>query len=421
MWPLLTILLGLSVLCALPQDAIGECSLTFLSPNVPFVLTRFGSKHFVSHSAGVYERDEGEEIHLFCGSGFQFNKHRYDSNELPSIQNKTLTCQNGYFYDLKSNSVEVLEASCLRGALKMFESRTSLANCEEHMTLVLGLDFEDLRSVKNAALCFDILAAQMKYVAYTTIPKGNRIVEKSQLGQLNDLGLDDNVVYRKALFRTFSQEDIDTYVQDKLLFDMRSFEYANLVQDVDVGGSLSRFEGMLSIVWMRSLRTGNWKHWVTALSAATGSGAMFDLRLGVSGTLELPMAPESQCNGNRNLTIRSQSVPAQIWAHVRRLQPAVGDPVDPEEFVLIGQNSPFIISSDLCDSMCDQVSWLRTSLFASLHKFPAFGLVQCCHVKDVSHKLDNFPGPFVDVDAEEPVATTTTASQLLMALGMDVQ
>lgn len=50
--------------------------------------------------------------------------------------------------------------------------------------------------------------------------------------------------------------------------------------------------------------------------------------------------------------------------------------------------------SNLCPSMCNQVSWLRNTLFSRLHEFPAFGMVQCCRVEDVAHKLDNFPGPF---------------------------
>jgi len=42
--------------------------------------------------------------------------------------------------------------------------------------------------------------------------------------------------------------------------------------------------------------------------------------------------------------------------------------------------------------MCDQVSWLKDTLFASLHRYPINGLMLCCRVKDVAQKLDSFYG-----------------------------
>lgn len=45
----------------------------------------------------------------------------------------------------------------------------------------------------------------------------------------------------------------------------------------------------------------------------------------------------------------------------------------------------------MCKSICDEIPWLKSSLFAKLQQFPVYGYVQCCRLSDVAHKLDNFP------------------------------
>ncbi|XP_041449922.1 uncharacterized protein LOC111075705 [Drosophila obscura] len=297
---------------------------------------------------------------------------------------------------------------------QMFESRKSLPDCDDHMTLVVGQDFGAMGSIKSAGICYDIVGLELKYVSYTASPTKNRIIEKVQLGQLNDLELDINVAYTTSLFKAVSPGAIEVYLgQDKQLKQLLggvAFEYTSLVQDAAIGSQLAGYEAMLSVVWLRTLRTGNWRHWLNALQAASGpAGSKFDIRLGVSGQLALPLMRE--CNASRVLSIDLDSgsaltVPAHIWAHVRDLQPT-GKPQD--EFVVIGHNSPFFRGEDLndfCPTMCDQVAWLKNSLFGSLRDYPAYGLVQCCHVQDVAHKLDNFPG----ATAAEGTVPSSTAT-----------
>jgi len=60
----------------------------------------------------------------------------------------------------------------------MFESKTSMQNCEGDMTLVLGHEFDEKGSIKSVALCFDILSSRMKYIGYTTFPTKNRVITK---------------------------------------------------------------------------------------------------------------------------------------------------------------------------------------------------------------------------------------------------
>ncbi|XP_052850155.1 uncharacterized protein LOC128260885 [Drosophila gunungcola] len=422
MWPLYTVFFAFSLLCGLSQDVMGSCNLEAIA-TAPLIVTTFGSKKLLSDSAGIHERDTGETIELFCGSGFSFTYCDYKThNQLFEINDvkHTLRCQsNGYF---KSSSLvsdlRVLKVKCLKGVSQLFESRTSLPNCEGDMTLVLGHDFDEKGSMKSAALCYDIVASRIKYIGYTTFPTKNRILQKTHLGQLNDIGLDINVTYSKNLIKSVSQAEIDGYmVKEKQLAQLflgGGFQSASLVQDEAVDSQLAGYEDMVTTTWLSALRSGNWKHWVTAMRVATSAGVHFDVRLGVSGVLELPLPVGRSCNASRSLAIEladgsSQPVPAHIWAHVHALE-ATGGVQD--EFVIIGHNSPFYRhgnSSDLCSSMCDQVSWLRSSLFASLHQFPAYGLVQCCRVEDVASKLDNFPGAFLNEVASRSTTPAPTS------------
>jgi len=73
MWPIYTVFLGLSLLLILPQDVIGTCKME-AGPNAPLVLTQFGSKLLLSDSFGTYEREDGETIDFYCGSGFSYNR-----------------------------------------------------------------------------------------------------------------------------------------------------------------------------------------------------------------------------------------------------------------------------------------------------------------------------------------------------------
>ncbi|KAH8367019.1 hypothetical protein KR200_006796, partial [Drosophila serrata] len=424
------ILLGLSVLGALPRDVTGRCVLKTESPS-PMVVTSFGSKHLANGKPSVYEREYGEYIEMYCGGGFVY--HRSYGGIISTSNTKIrLECRsNDLFYSI-TNDDHITNIHCMTSTNRMFESAIKLPNCDSDMTLVVGHDFGDIGSLKNAALCFDILGAKLKYFSYTTFPSKNRIVEKvrakeffiyfaqvikfvlffrlqTQVGQLNNLRLDINVTNFKNLIRSINQSEIDNFISTEKqlasLFVSNAFQYASLAPDDQ---QLDGYEGFLGTVWLRVLRSGNWAHWLWALRAATDAGGHFDVRMGVSGTLQIPANTLGPCNASSSVIIElrdgtSLPVPAHIWAHVRAVEVSGGAG---DEFVLIGHNSPFFRSDNsLCSSMCKQVPWLRSSLFAGLHEFPAYGLVQCCRVKDVAQKLDNFPGAYMNT-----VLTTTTAA-----------
>ncbi|KAH8245323.1 hypothetical protein KR032_008955, partial [Drosophila birchii] len=404
MLPLIPVLFGLFVLSELPRDVIGGCEFRTISP-APLVVTSFGSKHFVNAKSSVFKREYKENIELYCGGGFSYRESNY-GDRTTSHTKMTLECDGNY---IRFNGEYVNFVHCLKRVNQMFESEIKLPKCENDMTLVLGYDFGDIGFLKNAALCYDILGSKLKYFSYTTFPSKNRIIETTQVGQLNRLRFDINVTYSNNLIRSISQSDIDSFMMTEKgvasLFVNNAFQFASLAQDDQ---QLDGYEDMLGTVWLRVLRSGNWAHWLSALRVVSDAGRHFDVRMGVSGTLQLPVAAVGPCNASRSMVIglsdgTSLPVPAHIWAHVRALEPTGGAG---DEFVFIGHNSPFFRSdnsSALCTSMCDQVPWLRSSLFASLHEFPAYGLVQCCRVEEVTQKLDNFPGAYVD---EAPTTTT---------------
>ncbi|KAH8331952.1 hypothetical protein KR067_004564, partial [Drosophila pandora] len=417
-----TILVALFILSGQPQRAMAGCSITTTS-NPPVVTTSFGSKLLLSETAGTYERENGEEFNLFCDSGFDLKYRQqyngYDREHTIDGPETTLKCESDGFI-VNGERATNMRVGCKSRVSQMFESRISLPNCSNFMTLVLGYNFQDIGSIKNAAMCYDILEAQLKHISYTTFSSRKRIIEESQPGQLNDLGLDISVAYRKNLVKNFGEADIKAYLEKERdlseLFGNGIFEYRSLVQDESTGRSLIGYEDMLNIIWLKNLRTGSWKLWLNALRAATEAGTHFDIRLGVSGILHLPRTSTNPCrNYTEFLVIEPKTpgsgsvpVPAYIWAHVQALKPTGGQ----DEFVIIGHNSPFVSSvnaTEVCPSMCHRVSWLKDSLFARLREFPAYGLVQCCHVKDVAHKLDNFPGAFVAETANSiPDAASST-------------
>ncbi|EDX17376.1 uncharacterized protein LOC6725408 [Drosophila simulans] len=406
MFPINAVILAIVVISVLTQDASGTCKLNIGVP-APLVITNFGSQRILSDFLTTYEGEKGQTIRLSCASGFSMDyvyNYGGHSSQTVDATELTVTCDSDqrftFIYNDRKNSI--ISVRCLEDGPQLFESMTKLPNCTG-MTLVLGKKFDGKGLIKDSALCYDLAASQLKYIGYTTSFHNIRIVSEHQLGQLNHIGLDIPIRYQKYLFETIRKSELAAYLA-------KDFQIGSLVQDELVSRHLVGYEDLMSTVWLEVLRSGNWKHWTKAMHDAIG--VHFDIRLGVSGSVKLPTSTGQSCNASRSLNIellsgKSLPIPAHIWAHVQAVE-KTGTGQD--EFVIIGHNSPFYRSdlSNLCPSMCNQVSWLRNTLFARLHEFPAFGMVQCCRVEDVAHKLDNFPGPFENANMN--VSRTTEAT-----------
>ncbi|KAH8304682.1 hypothetical protein KR018_005494 [Drosophila ironensis] len=326
-------------------------------------------------------------------NGFRGNDHVMEEKVI------TLGCQSDGYLHLKTNGTLLLSKSnvvhCRNGRYQVFESRTSMPYCGQYSTLRLGHDLGALGATVLADVCYDVAGAQLKFVSFTPTAPGEVLDEHSLLGQ--DIRMDPD----QKFFKAASQSDVDAFWQASpqlsQLFGSGPFDYDSLVQDAQLSRHLAGAENILGTVWLHSLRTGNWRHWLSALREASGAGAHFAVRLGVSGSLKMPPLQAGQKPWILDIDLPdggSLPVPAHIWAHVTALKPSDAAD-DQDEFVLVGHNTPFFRSDsveDLCQSMCHQVSWLKDTPFASMHEFAINGRMQCCRVQDVARKLDGFFG-----------------------------
>ncbi|XP_017872636.1 PREDICTED: uncharacterized protein LOC108620242 isoform X1 [Drosophila arizonae] len=378
------------------HSASQRCNLLTISPLPPLTVTQLGSKHWVSVTGPILTLESSESVDLYCESGFKYYIPSYGRYEEFNANRTTISCKRNRFILLDhSSEPEVESVSCRDNAISpIFESRTSMPNCEGYMSLVVGRAFEEFGSLKRFAICYDIDKQQLKYISYTAYTKW---LEPTQAGQLNRLGLDIEVIYSQHLFKPYGSESVEAAFRDDRrlmsLFGAKTFEYATLIQDEPLSSGQGEFKEMLSIIWLRALLNGNWRHFLNALKSAS-INAKYDVNVGVSGTISLPTT--IACNDSRQLSVELDSgytvtVPALIWAQVRAVAPNANVT---EEFVIIAHNSPFLKideRNELCESMCHEVPWLRQSLFGKLQQYPVYGLAQCCHVADVQHKLENFP------------------------------
>lgn len=411
------VILSLTGFCLVFENVNADCSLELRSP-FPQVVTHFGSKHLMADAPTNIQREDHQTVDLYCANGFKYAVESYNYKAY-SGHHLQLTCNsNGYF--LTSQDTEALHVECLGTQVsQLYESRSTLPDCDDYMSLVVGQNFEKYGSLKNVAICYDIVKQQLKYASYTAYPSKIKVIEMTQAGQLNRLGLDIEVAYTKSIFKTIGALDISgAFRKDrqlKTLFGEDTFEYTSLIQDEVFSRDILDFKEMLSIVWLRALRSCNWRHLLNALQIAS-LNAKYDVRIGVSGAVQLPML--QQCNETRTLTVELEngdtlSVPALIWAHVRALQPVANST---NEFVVVGHNSPFLTSNEregLCPSMCQEVAWLKDSLFGKLQHYPVYGLVQCCRLSDITHKLDNFPMTVDDLESINQVSVSTTTETSL--------
>ncbi|KAL7742661.1 hypothetical protein ACLKA6_018730 [Drosophila palustris] len=404
MEPLTTLIIALGILSLKSGDASATCSVD-IGIYPPKIVSRFGSKNLILPFEPVVTRDLYRTVDLYCANGFKLTGRNYGEQQStdPHLQ---LKCEgDGFSSNVNIDEYSLNRVQCRDAqSMEMYESQTALPDCEGFMTLVVGFSFGALGSLKNVAVCYDIDKQQMKYIGYTAYP--TNVIGKTQDGQMDSLGLDVRVSDTSGIFKQISTLDITNAfgrdTQLKQLFGQETFDYQNLIQDGAFKSDLSTFDNMLGIVWLRALRTGNWRHLLNALQRANSKGR-YDVRVGVSGIVNLPSL--QSCNETRQLTIdlengKTVSVPAHIWAHIRALQPTLNGT---DEFVVVGHNSPFITNNErvgLCSSMCQEVDWLKDTLFSKLQHYPVYGLVQCCRLSDVADKLDNFPK---SVDIPSPI------------------
>ncbi|KAH8396140.1 hypothetical protein KR222_004002, partial [Zaprionus bogoriensis] len=422
----LQIIIILFVLCAELATAQAVCELSLRSP-LPIVVKRFGSKTAILKSSiQSIKLLANETIVFHCPAGLTIsddNDYRSRNPTQINVATAELRCgEKGIELDetmiVQRMQRGVVHCNTAIGQT-LYESRRSLAGCEsDAMTLLVGhrLEAPGLVELKQLAMCYDLATMHLRFASFLAYPAHNMLLDASE--QRRDLELDTLQLdtYVGSLDAYFGSSRSSSQVRSLLvesgkrqlgvLFDAEHFESASLLQDEQQRKQLAEYESMLSIVWYRSLRTGNWKRFLDALRAATATGSLkFELRIGVSGVVEMPRTCNASSSSNRRLQFESNidlpvlSVPAHIWAHVRQLQPSRGSSSSngsssaADEFVVVAHNSPYaniVELSTFCSDICTEIPWLRDTSFVQLHLLPLYGVVHCCRLSDVL-QLRDFP------------------------------
>ncbi|XP_034489812.1 uncharacterized protein LOC117793568 [Drosophila innubila] len=387
----------------------GALSLCSLSPRDPFpmVAKRIGSKTAIlkGSSTPTLRLSLNETVIFYCPQGLEIGREDYDYYR-DAINRPTaeLTCAEDGLYSngqrIQDYTQTILVKCSTADSQIFYESTKSLSGCDaDAMTLIVGYKLPGLSDVKQLAMCYDLGASRLRFVKFMAYPPQNILLDMSKTDQvLNELNLDKVIDSLPDYFHYTSDSEFQQLVSDQKqfgeLYDSKLFEYSSLLQDQQQLKDLDDYKYLLKIVWLRSLRQGNWKHWLEALRVASDDNdEKFELRIGVSGVATLPLA--QRCNVSRSLQLEdgkgnSLTVPAYIWAHVRSLQPE-GNAAD--EFVLVAHNSPYsnvLELSTFCDDICAEIPWLSNSLFGELHLLPMYGVVHCCRM-DAVDKLTEFP------------------------------
>lgn len=81
---------------------------------------------------------------------------------------------NGYFYYNDNEKVTYIKCASWQ-AYELFESLSAMPDCTD-MTLVVGSNLMEFGSIKNVAICYDLLGQKLKYAGYTAYPPKTMVI-----------------------------------------------------------------------------------------------------------------------------------------------------------------------------------------------------------------------------------------------------
>lgn len=384
-------MLSILFLCCIAiAGALADCRLNLQSP-YPVVVKRFGSKTaIVKRTISTLNLSINETITFHCPTGVTIYEYNYGNrNDKMKVKRATaevLCTDEGISLDdrilVQSSQTAAVTCNAPIGQSRtLYESNSSLPGCDmQHaLTLVIGYRLQGLAEVKLLGMCYDLAATRLRFTSFLAYSKPNLLVETQAGNELDELHLDNYIGSLSEYLHFASAEEFSTrFANSKHQlgehFEATHFDFDNLLQDKQQVNQFGEdYKAILRVVWLRSLRTGNWRRWQEALRVASDTnlelrGSQFDVRIGVSGVVKLPQT----CNNNNNNTgIQVQqplllkgnddlvlSVPEHIWAHVRSLQPA-GSAAD--EFVIVAHNSPYVSQISLSLSLLIDLSLIALS------------------------------------------------------------
>ncbi|XP_030382411.1 uncharacterized protein LOC115629942 [Scaptodrosophila lebanonensis] len=371
----------------------------------PTVFKQVGTRSlFLRKQLDTLQLRDNETATVHCPTGLTIAMSEYNAATKLVGTAAELVCKSGGIYlgDKQLMQVSSGYVKCnAEYSQSIYESRKSLAGCpQQAMNLAIGYKLQGDDDIKTVGICFDLRTNQVRFVSYLAYAPSNAASYGYWNNEVNALQLDTYIGQLSDYFKFVSTSQFDSFVKKQPhlgdLFNSIFFEYASLLQEERpvFKEDVKSYSAMFNVVWSSRLRSGNWQHFLNALSAATDF-VKYDIRVGVSGVAKLPLA--HNCNMSRSLVIRtpemeSLPVPEHIWARLRPLQPTTGDI---SEFVIVAHNSPYANLEDLnsvCTDICDEIPWLRDSVFGQLHLVPSYGVMHCCLADDIDRrKLIDFP------------------------------
>lgn len=375
-------MLSILLLCCIAAaDVSDRCQLNLQSP-YPVVVKRFGSKTaIVKRTLSSLYLSLNETITFHCPTGVTIYDYSYrnrdDNLKVKSPTAEVLCSDEGISFDdrilvQRPRTAGVTCNAPIGQSLTLYESNSSLPGCDmpHASTLVVGYRLQGLGEIKLLGMCYDLAATRLRFTSFLAYSQPNLLLETQAGNELDALHLDTYIGSLSKYLRFVSAEEFHTLFTNSKHqlgehFEATHLDYDNLLQDKHQVKQFGEdYKDILSIVWLRSLRNGNWRRWQEALRAASDysadlRGSQFDVRIGVSGVVKLPQTCNNSNNNNTGIQVQQPlllrgsddlvlSVPEHIWAHVRALQPA-GSAAD--EFVIVAHNSPYVSQISLFHSL----------------------------------------------------------------------
>ncbi|XP_014091941.2 uncharacterized protein [Bactrocera oleae] len=379
------------------------CRLNVQHP-FPLLTKNFGSKNvtFRAKASGI-KLSENDSIEVYCSSGIVYGGYRTNPESIALRKKALLLCNNdgyiytsGQFQNIHDTDLTIYCSSSTSSNL--YESRRTLANCDNFMSYTIGENIPLVGTVIKSAICYDLERFALKYANYIAYQR-NDIWISSETNLSNELGVDlAQAVGNLENYFDFMSQSTFNMSRDVMRSDANPFfnafeyDYDSILQDDYFRNEFGDFTYVFNTMWWRQLRQNNWRFFLNALKKQTYS-EKYIIFIGPYGNATMP-AKENPEGKPEDVTVQSSdlavSAPKYIWAYVKPLIPNTA-----EEFVVIATNSPYIEAPDhteFCEKdICDDIVWLKKSRFGHLRRFPTFGYTFCCHVEEVAKIIEHFP------------------------------
>ncbi|XP_037940112.1 uncharacterized protein LOC119672993 [Teleopsis dalmanni] len=379
----------------LPGLVISICN--FHTLQVTFV-KEFGSKKIlITKELPTVTLNENESIQLYCEGALRMDCNGYNNynsyeylQKLPDLNLIEVRCfLNELFlkqHQSKKFCRNVLISCSESSGLKLYESNQKLPHCDKYMSMGIGASFSELEEV-SLAICYDWENLSLKYVAFLTSYSNTNleVFYKNQHSKKLDIVTLDKVLDNYELYFDFmSDPSFQVQLKDlrlrNAILNGLDFDYLSIAD----ASKFTAQTKILNIVWWRNLHQGNWRQYQTILKQRTNT-VQYQVYLGTAGIISIPT---ENCNQNQALL----NAPEYIWSYLI----STNSSQNAEELVIVAYNSPFAKLNEenspiFCQDICDEVSWLNSTIFRELRLIPTQGVMFCCRPEDVSQQFPSFP------------------------------